>query len=738
MGFRQASGTKPTQLRNPVPTVDQESFNQEQLNQVPQSQMRSPASEQQMAQPMPSPTPAPQSAADDLDTAISLPDDLDAPMEIAAAPVEREFMGRKFRSNPESPMMEVYDEKEKKWKIAGPEYKTAASLILSGIADSLPMGGELIGGLGGSYLGGPAGGVIGSTAGAATGAAYSKDLLAKLRENPDSANYLSFLEELSGKNADPMSPLMAGTLGAIGGTVGEVLSMAGKGMKTEAKLLEQSAEKNAAIAASEAATAQEAGKITGVDLMAAQVAKDLPGGSAAKGLIKGIENKSFGQGLRDSYQALVSEQKKKLADYASNIKGILGEYVQKGTTGLTKVTNKAFEESGENVVDRYIGQQRATLGLINKEIDAALGGKLQDVKPLFEGIKNILSQLPAESLVLKDGKISMKGLSEYYAKHIPSNQDRKIFVEQIQSLVNISRAAEVLEKQGLKGTESGLGMTFKQISSSVDEIQQLAAKYDDPYLKKLAGTATSFERGLIESSGIDDQLIKKSVAAKDYFSQNIRSLSDMASKFKTGLRTDGALADAFLTSSADEVRLMKTILSEQEMKEAAGMALNKAFVNDVIQNPDKLLNVEYLRTKFLGDRYEAMTELFGKDAMKNIEAVLNIAKHLDNPKITASQAEAVSGKVVEGLMKIKHSPIVSPIIAALKITTNANEKAAAALFSKLDKIDMFIGAKDQAKKKLAGAALEAGGELFKRPMSKIPAVNAAGTAIKEFNYKEQE
>ncbi|NCX94446.1 MAG: hypothetical protein EBX40_07200, partial [Gammaproteobacteria bacterium] len=230
MGFRQASGTKFTQLRNPVPGVDverqmssmpagtkrkipspQASAMEPEIPEQPISSEMPEQSFEQVIQESPAAQPVQaQSGADQFSDLPSVDEYADLPSvdsaggempEIDVNNFDLNIVGKKARLN--NGVAEMYDEDSKEWRKPTGTEKFIAAMMLDSISNAPAIAGQIAGSAALMY-GGPPGMAIGGIAGGTAAATQNERVLQELRKNPEMNKYITALEAISGESADPM------------------------------------------------------------------------------------------------------------------------------------------------------------------------------------------------------------------------------------------------------------------------------------------------------------------------------------------------------------------------------------------------------------------------------------------------------------------------------------------------------------------------------------------------------
>lgn len=760
MGFRKASGTKPSQLTNPVPGEDVE----EQMSSEPVKSvdLNAPKPELQVqVSDLPSVDEAAVESVEPvknigIDNLPSV-DDLGVEPAVDIRNFEIDIVGKKGRVREGA--FEFYDEDKKEWRKPSKTEKFIAGMTLDSIANAPAIGGQFGGAAIGSVRGpgtAAAGGVLAGTA----ASTLNEEFLSKLRQNPESAKYIAALEALSGESADPMGPAETAALSILGEGVGAVL---GRAFKRGAKMLKgadeqvEAAFKESLPAVKETA---EAAEKLGIDVKAADVASQLPGGGEIAEAELMASQGLLGKEAKVAYERQIKQQQDALKAVIQDAKRMVG--VEDAATDLAKVERRGFDKL--NIVDRYMDRWKKTLGSLRQGVSETARQQKYDATQLMEGVKSKLRSFPDhERFLSKEGNLNVEALKQYSKNYLGSEQEAKIFVDQVALLNNmVSRQSALARSQGTRrasvvadrtaipdgsyenftrefdivsapysremapgmaantienlgpnysgGAEAGL--TFDQVSTLVDRFQEVAQKTGDSRLKELSGMAASYENDIMEkaykASG-NDSMATTVKAAKETFSKEIDELEGLSKRIKAGIEK-GTLGDAIFKMPAEDLKLFKSFLSKEELAEARMKAFNSAVLNESILNPSKTINASYLEKKFLKDEKtkESMIELFGKDGYDNIKAAVNIAKVLENKDLNPKAFVRVTNDLSGQLMKMeKKLGMVQYGKAIIGFLSGSNEKAAKMLSENIANYEAIM--KPKPSSRMIGA-LEAGAE----------------------------
>lgn len=453
MDFRQAktpAGTKPSMLASQMPNVDAEEALMEEIAAATPKERMPAGKKEQLPGPYPLPMPGvtvTQEAAPVQDQFADLPTedqfaDLPSIDETIPEPTEdvNNFNlmlgGREVRMN--NGVAQIYDNEEKSWRNPTGTEKFIAAMTLDTIANAPALAGQMIGAYAGAQLPFPGLTALGGIAGGMGGATLNEDVLNAMRKDPQANKYISTLEAISGETASPLGAVETGALSVIGEGLGAILSRAfGRGEK-----LVRSADEQAAAAFEEAlpkvAETAEAAKRLGIDVKAADVASTLPGGGAVAEKQAMQAAGLFGEGAKIAYERQVNAQRDALVTVLKDVKKMVGG--AEATTPLESIKKTAKEgfEKNINIVDRYISRWKTTLGQLRQGVSEAAKAKRYDPTQLMSGVQAQLRELPGfESFITPDGTINSTALRSYAKNFLGSDQDAKLFVEQVALLQNI-------------------------------------------------------------------------------------------------------------------------------------------------------------------------------------------------------------------------------------------------------------------------------------------------------------
>lgn len=771
MGLRKAktpAGTKPSMLASQVPTIDtEEDLMREIAASTPKAKMQTSKEEElpfeDIATPVPEPTPAPvmpvQQAAPVQDQFAGLPTedqfaDLPSLDETIPEPVSDinnfsfNVAGKQVRML--DGVAQFYDSDTKEWRKPTKTEKFIAAMTLDTIANAPAIAGQLGGGIAGGAIPFPGMAAVGSIAGGVGGATLNEDVLNAMRRDPDANKYITALEAIAGESASPLSSLETGALSIIGEGLGAVI---GRAFQRGAKL-QRSADEQAALAFKEnlpkVKEVAEAAKRLGIDVKIADVISELPGGGAVAEMEAKAASGLLGKGAKIAYERQVNSQRDALISILKDANRMVGGVeAALPEESIGKVVKEGFEKD-INIVDRYINRWKKTLGELRQGVSETARSKRYDPTQLMSGVQEQLRQLPGhEAFLSPSGNINLDALKAYSKDFLGSDQDAKLFVEQVSLLQNIVNkdsafakamgsklsVTEVPEmviprtrtvapepgmgslvpefapyevvdptkqgffrpKKSIVGEGTGIrsydnlpptmagetvgGFTFDDISKIVDRFQELAVKTDNPRMKQLAGAALDYENSIMEKAykeAGNSSMANTVKAAKETFYNEIDGLQTVRKKIAQGIEK-GTLGDAVLKMTPDEIKMFKSFLSPSELAEARMKAFNQAVLNESILNPNKTVNATYIQNKFLKDEKtsQAMTELFGKEGMDNIRAVVNIAKALENKNLTPQAYTKVTrdmaGQLVSAERRLGWLQIGKAFIGFL---SGGNDKAA--------------------------------------------------------------
>lgn len=468
MGLRQASGTKPTQLRNPVPTVDQEAFNQEQLNQVPDSQMRSPAGGQQMAQPTPSPTPAPdqspmgqQSQAPMLDFSGISDDQMDfsGVSDVAQEEpinyiqkyanektVETSFLGMTLKRDEDGnvlvkkPFGKTFKEPDEETKdflrLAYQSYLDLPT-IAGGVAGSAMVGGMygMAGGPPGA-LAGMAAGALAGAAGSGLGAAASESRFKDIVNDPERAKDFYIMSELfKGEELSPTGVVPSMLMGAAGEVAGAGIQSAKAAMRSVKDVAKQTLETVNPILAKAIDEAKQAG----VDIDAADVLRMMSPAAGEKYSM--IEAGAFGEQLQK--EALSRSRTKQIqlkAALTSLLKKHGGDinFADPSSLGLSSrfapskqggpFANQVMEpKKNLNVLQVLEENMAHDVGMDRAAMQEIAGDFKVDANQLLTSFSDIVSKtIPGAKDFISNGKINKAGLLNHVKSYIPVEGAEKL------------------------------------------------------------------------------------------------------------------------------------------------------------------------------------------------------------------------------------------------------------------------------------------------------------------------
>jgi hypothetical protein len=205
--------------------------------------------------------------------------------------------------------------------------------------------------------------------------------------------------------------------------------------------------------------------------------------------------------------------------------------------------------------------------------------------------------------------------------------------------------------------EAEAGFNFDQISSIVDRFQDLAVKSGDGKMAQLAGMALQYENDIMQKAYKEAGNAKMAdtvMAAKEVFYNEIDTVSKIRDTIMKGIEK-GSLGDAIISMPPEEIKLFKSFLKPDELAEARMKAFNSAVLNESILNPNQTINASYIQNKFFKNERtrESMLELFGKEGVDNLAAALNIAKVLENKKLSPQAYVRVTNDLSGQLMKME-------------------------------------------------------------------------------------
>lgn len=740
MGFRKASGMKPTQLRNPVPGTDESAFNQqligESLDVQPQ---RSPAASQpQQPMPEPTPTPAPsvspeQSIAmpDDLDQPISLPDDLDEPIVLGSEEpidyftkydkekeVQTKFAGMSLKRTEDGKVL-VKGPFAKEFKEPDETVKSGLRMLYQSYLDLPTIAGSVAGpaAVGAMYgaAGGPPGALAGTIAGALAGAAggglgaaASRSRFEEIKNDPEKAKDLYIMSKLfEGEDISPVGEAAATAFGAAGELVA--------GGITAAKA-SQSAMKQAAKLELEAmdpllSKAIKDAELAGVELDAADVLRMVSPKVGEK--VSTAASGGFGEELQ---KEVISRSQRKQVQLKASMDSLMKKHGGDIDFSNPEAVSLSSRFEGKEVVDPFTKQVMKPKK--NKNVLEALeesmgyeisrdraavqeiaGGLKVDANQLQTSVTDMASSyLPGASQFIKNGKIDKAGFLNYVRTEVPVEGADKIakalnMLDSITSVpagaldstvINVEKQVldemEAFKALGVSSAKKPMeelaastnlgikpagartsGMDFKTLTAFNDLVQGMVKDAEgtgiEGFVKQLAKTTRQFEDDAItkiaEMRG-QPQLAEQVIARKAKYANAI----DDITAWQKYIKDNDSLSGQFLKMNQEESKRFMSLLTPKQQKEMRGIVLDRAMrdsIDDLLDagqvvkvSPSKLA-----KNLVKNPQAKANLEiLYGKQDVKKIEAITNIADMLDRESLRSNPPSGLIDKMAKTISEV--------------------------------------------------------------------------------------
>jgi hypothetical protein len=677
MGFRQASGTKPTHLAAPVPgeaPMDPMAL-AAQVKAPPMAAMPS-------GSPSPIPSPAPDVADPfasidvsdpfaELPHADEIPAEQSGPIDFMSKfkneGVEDHVLGLKVRVGKDGVVEVKAPLGKSEWQAPTESQAEAARLVYSTIRDSGTVAGsvigEVVGGIGGGIAAGVptagagivpgavAGAAMGGAAGGALGSQLNQKVVDHLTSSEGGAKFLYLLKKMGGVPDDdePTGALMSGLIGGVspigGALVGAAMRGGGKALINEAGTKAAQGIADTTLPAmgnlaSDAAT-------TGVDLSVADALQNLPGGGTAKQAINDVSSGGFGKDAKTIYETEVVKKQKQLMDYVNQVISKVApgrDFANPSQLPFAKTARSGYGEVG--ALDGLVNKWGQRLGEHETEAANIAGGERFDISQFFDNAHAIFRQkAPAAAAdALEAGNIEKASQIIKETRSTDTNLKGLLnAMAEIKQRVQLDNAQAI--QKGIEGAGKGdiKQLTYDEFRNYLKGLQEFANSTQNPMLQQLSGSARAQQSDILEKVFVNDpERLQEIQAAKSIYHQKIDEVTKVADALKTNKANIGG---AVLDFKPESVRALKFIVSNPEdLAQFRGAALDAAFRDQLTLNPMGVSSSKINEMFFSQNRSEAMKELLGEETLSQLKSVANIASVLEKQSIKPDAKEAMVDK----------------------------------------------------------------------------------------------
>lgn len=709
MGFRQASGTKPSDLATPVPG-DMEANLQTALSKIKPAIQETPAPMAGSPDAL-APTPIPSQAGfvDDIDApvtdlgneAIASPEvekkePIDHYAELQGKDVEGSLLGFHVKVNKDGTVTTSLPG-QSKYTPPNEAQASAARAMFYTLRDAGSTGGMVLGDAAGAAAGILTGGVAslplasaGGAAGGAIGSKANQYILDHLKSNPSGAKFLYLLQKMGGiSDEDANNPSSAGASALIGGLSPIASALLGGITSKVGGLIDQSTSSAAGKAVVDStapalADITEAANATGVALSPADAMAKLPGGSSAVEANENAASGLFGADVQKNYQVAAQKKQDQLKNFLTGLvqKAAPGvDFSKPSTLGIAQSTKSGFKN--QNLIDKFIDNFGKVLGDYTQDANQKAGGKQFDIEPLYQNALKIIRSTGADDLadalesgnidlsnrILKDGysvNENMQGLvNEFHKIENVYNRNSAFAKQEGTSVLPVeSTSNSALGQAGASKTptipssaenmspntsgKATAGATYDWINRYVNSVQEISSQKQNPLVQQLAGAARAHEGDVLSKIYENNpSMVREIQGANQMYSNSIGGLRDLSKAITSGSANIGG---AVLNFDAPTIRMLKSVMSEEELSTFRGASLNAGLKDELIKDPINGVNPSKIyKTFFSGSREEAMTELLGDKTMDLLKKSILVAKHLDAPNISQQASEAGAKEVAKYL-----------------------------------------------------------------------------------------
>lgn len=691
MGFRQASGTKPSNLAAPVPGSQPVDPNAA-AAQIKSAPMPNPGGSPAPgvsganAQPINSPGPS-VSPEDDLMAGIPHADDLMSGIDPAqgagnsAAPdptqafdgqsLEHSLLGMKVKQDKDGKILIAQFPGSNSFYPPNAAQRSLLSAYLGAIHNAGALADSAAGSLGGVATGaelGSAFGPIGTAAGgilggafaaggaAAVGASGAQDNLKRYLSDPDNAKTYYFLNKIAGPS-EAMTPADAAlTLGG-GELLGGLLGVAGKAVSGKvaagaADSASVSAARSAAADASAPAidALQQAGNATGTPLTALEASAGQDGAIVPTTVEKGILGGDYGESLQQNYVNSVKSKIDNVKQFVNNIQNQFSGVID--DIGTNSESGYARGDKAKNFVSQLIDNQHNTLSGFREDVKSVAGNTLHDPAPVKSGINDILSQaIPGEQYTGTIDQLEKihKNLSATFG-----DKETREFIGQamnIQNKINESQAGSF----GGVGLQNKTGLSFDYVNAMTDKLQRMSAGGNNPYVSQLSGVMRNFENNIIESSLKDAGNSAGAQAfldAKSSYANSIGPLQKAQQSLNQAIN-NGSIGGWALNLPADQMRVLSGLTTDQQWSQMAGSAIRNGLFEEAAGKAAPMTAKRIEQFLLNDSRRDTLNVLIGKENVGSLDSAMKVLGQLEKKNLTPDAAAGQAKTIGKMLKSVK-------------------------------------------------------------------------------------
>jgi hypothetical protein len=726
MGFRVASGTKPSQLNNPIVNKDDEMAMEKAPVNLKQEQVQQPVQKQQISQPQPSQTPAPQiqsqNSNDGVDISafsqymgdnqedqsqnpnkkLSKQDVMDL---FSNTETDHTMLGRKFKQDKDGNITIKEIGRNKYHPLNNAEralYGSYLDILNNSSANKYALlaggAGALIGGVAPLLIGQPELSPIGAEAGAETGAtlaAATASVLPSLgsiagrvigngalqggaaylgskQDNSEDAwdDYLShpenqktyyFLNKIAGNTVPemPMDPNAAAVAFGAGGSMGELLSLAGETVgRYTAKSMASKEVTNKAMG--EIASSMEphinelgeASKDVGVPL----TSMDVIPGSGMSPEANSLEQQSVkNQAVRTVVNSENNKKINSVNKFVDNIYARLGikPDSDKFNMSIYKPDRVGFDDKN-NFVGDLIREEGKKLSMFRQFVSEEARQRKFTATEYIKRANDVIKAAVPGAPDIESAR-DLNAVSDRLRSKFGDKETKEVlgFFQDILNETSVPESAferspqQLQSVTGVGSNNAGnleRGLNFNFVTKMTDKLQDQASRTDNPYTAQLAGIMRDFENDIIHSTLNESgkkSLAEDFIAQKASYADKIGALST-AKQSLSGAIDRGAIGEWALSLPNRTLKMMKPLVSQSQWNEMVDDVLRTKLFKEASSVGGKVSSKDI--ASMFGN--EAMSEnlktLIGEKESKNLMSAMKVLDVLENKKLNLSGIEGQS------------------------------------------------------------------------------------------------